>query len=138
MTFESAATHHEAGFIALVAAGALFVLGACGASAASGSLGAVLGRDNDTGALYVRDVPEGLGADLAGLVPGDEIVMIDGYYVRDLDKRAITQRLRGDAGTNVDLTVLRADAVHRIRVKRTPLRERDEGELRPKEEAVEP
>lgn len=103
-----------------------------------GSVGAVLGRDNDTHAVYVRDVPEGLAADLAGLLPGDEIIMIDGIYARDLDKRALTKRLRGDVGTSVDLTILRANEVLRLRVRRTPLRGHDD-EVKPKEEpATEP
>jgi C-terminal processing protease CtpA/Prc len=101
-----------------------------------GSVGAVLGRDNDTHALYVRDVAEGLGADEAGVLPGDEIVMIDGLYTRDLDKKAITARLRGGVGAPVELTILRGNEVHRVRVKRTALREREE--VKPKEEAIEP
>lgn len=96
----------------------------------------MLGRDNETHGLYVRDVPEGLAADLAGLIPGDEIVMIDGVYVRDLDKKAITQRLRGDVGSFVELTVLRANEVRRMRVQRTPLRGPED--VKPKEERVEP
>ncbi|MFT3774886.1 MAG: PDZ domain-containing protein [Minicystis sp.] len=55
----------------------------CGASG-PGSIGAVLGRDNETRALHVREVPEGLGAERAGLQPGDEIVMIEGAYVKIL------------------------------------------------------
>lgn len=108
----------------------------CGGEQSAGSMGAVLGRDNDTHALYVRDVPEGLGADLAGLLPGDEIVMIDGVYARDLDAREIGRRLRGDVGTTVELTLLRANEVRRVRVRRTPMRGR--GEVQGKEERVEP
>jgi S1-C subfamily serine protease len=108
----------------------------CGGERAAGSVGAVLGRDNDSHALYVRDVAEGLGADEAGVLPGDEIVMIDGLYTRDLDRKAITSRLRGGVGDPVELTILRGNEVHRVRVKRTPLREREE--VKPKEEAIEP
>ncbi|NUQ78186.1 MAG: PDZ domain-containing protein [Polyangiaceae bacterium] len=111
------------------------VLAACSATAQTGSIGAVLGRDNDTRALYVRDVPEGLGASLAGLVPGDEILMISGQYTRDLDQKAIVELLRGQVGSEVSLTVARGSEVRHVRVKRTALREH---EVKPKEERIEP
>jgi C-terminal processing protease CtpA/Prc len=117
-------------------AGAVLGAAGCGSDPAIGSVGAVFGRDNDTHALYVRDVPEGLGAEEAGLLPGDEIVMIDGHYVRDLDRKEITQRLRGEVGTKVDLTVLRGSEVNRISVKRTALRSNDD--VKPKEERIDP
>ena len=112
-----------------------FLLAACSATSHPGSIGAVLGRDNDTRALYVRDVPEGLGASLAGLVPGDEILMINGQYARDLDQKAIVGLLRGEVGTEVDLTVSRGGEIRHVRVKRTALRE---AEVKPKEETIEP
>ena len=80
--------------------------GDCGGSA-PGSVGAVFGRDNDTRSLYVREVPPGLAAAGAGLLPGDQIVMIEGFYVRDLDAKAIRDKLRGEVGSTVALTVLR-------------------------------
>jgi carboxyl-terminal processing protease len=95
----------------------------CGAGG-PGSVGAVLGRDNETGALHVRDVPEGLGADRAGLSPGDEIVMIDGVYVKDLSSTDVRAKLRGDAGSTVALTVLHGDRVRHVKVTRAPMRER--------------
>src|SRR5262249_42857983 len=55
---------------------------ACGGSSTA-SVGAILGRDNETHALHVRDVPPGLAADKAGLRPGDEVLMIDGFFVKD-------------------------------------------------------
>jgi carboxyl-terminal processing protease len=98
-------------------------LGACGGGGA-GSVGAVLGRDNESRAVHVREVPEGLGAERAGLLAGDEIVMIDGVYVKDLGADALRARLRGEAGTTVSLTVLRGGEVRHLEVKRGPLRER--------------
>ncbi len=63
----------------------------CGGGSSPGSVGAVFGRDNDTRSLYVREVPPGLAAAEAGLLPGDQIVMIEGFYVRDLDAKAIRE-----------------------------------------------
>lgn len=100
----------------------LFAAG-CGASG-PGSVGAVLGRDNETRALHVREVPAGLGAERAGLLPGDEIVMIDGVYVRDLASADVRAKLRGEAGSTVMLTVVRGDEVRHLEVKRAPMRER--------------
>lgn len=87
-------------------------------------MGAVLGRDNETRALYVREVPAGLGAEKAGLLPGDQLVMIDGFYVKDLGAEQVRQRLRGEAGSTVELTLLRGEEVRHVRVIRAPMRER--------------
>lgn len=114
---------------------ASLALAACAAASNTGSIGAVLGRDNDSRALYVRDVPEGLAADDAGLIPGDEIVMISGQYTRDLDQKAIVDLLRGPVGSEVELTIARGSEVRHVRVKRTALREQ---EVKPKEERIEP
>ena len=98
------------------------LLAACGGT--TGSIGAVLGRDNETAALHVRDVPPGLAAARAGLRPGDEIVMIEGFYVKNMSAKQIQTLLRGDPGTTVELTILRGEAVQRVKVTRTPLREK--------------
>jgi C-terminal processing protease CtpA/Prc len=69
----------------------------------------------------VREVPPGLAADKAGLLPGDEIVMIDGSYVKDLGPEELRQRLRGEAGSTVALTVVRGDEVRHVSLTRSPL-----------------
>ncbi|WP_437913084.1 PDZ domain-containing protein [Sorangium sp. So ce302] len=115
---------------------AALLLVAAGCTASVGSIGAVLGRDNESLALYVRDVPPGLAAERAGLTPGDEIMMIDGVYVRDLSSAAVRDRLRGAVGSAVELTVVRGRDVRRVRVVRTELRAH-EG-LKPREEQILP
>lgn len=102
----------------------------CGGGA-SGSVGAVFGRDNDTRALYVREVPPGLAAAGAGLLPGDQVVMIEGLYVRDLDAKTIHDKLRGEVGSTVALTILRGEEVLHLRVSRGALR--DHQAIQPKE-----
>jgi len=87
------------------------------------SIGAVLARDNESGALTVRDVSPGLASAKAGLLPGDELVMIDGRYVRDLDAQAVRASLRGELGTTVHVTVVRGDEVLRLHIERGALRE---------------
>ena len=93
----------------------------CGGASSVGSIGAVLGRDADTGAVHVRGVPEGNAADRAGLQEGDEIAFVDGRDVRDLDVIELRKLLRGDPGSHVDLTILRDGNVVRVRVARAPL-----------------
>jgi C-terminal processing protease CtpA/Prc len=100
-----------------------------------GSVGAVLGRDNDTHALFVREVPPGMAADRAGLLPGDEIIMIEGFYVRDLGMKEIRALLRGDVGSTVELTIVRGSLVQHVRLKRGSFRAPDQ--IKPKEEKVE-
>ncbi|AUX47151.1 hypothetical protein SOCE26_086630 [Sorangium cellulosum] len=115
---------------------AALLLAAAGCGAGVGSIGAVLGRDNDSQVLYVRDAPRGLAAERAGILPGDEIVMIDGVYVRDLSSTQIRDRLRGAVGSAVELTVVRAGDVRRIRLVRGELKAQ-EG-IKPKEEQIQP
>jgi C-terminal processing protease CtpA/Prc len=97
---------------------------ACGSQAAPiGSVGAVLGRDPETGAVHVREAPSGLAASAAGLRAGDRIVMIDGILADDLGEAALRRRLRGAVGSHVRLTVIRDDEVLHVELARTPLAE---------------
>ncbi len=111
------------------------VVGLACAAEQKGSIGAVLSRDNDTGALYVRDLSPGLAAERAGLLPGDELVMIEGRYVRDLDAKEIRVLLRGDVGSGVRLTVVRGDEVRRVRIERRALLDTKKEE-RPRTETI--
>jgi C-terminal processing protease CtpA/Prc len=96
------------------------VVTGCGGSSI-GSIGAVIGVDNETGAVHVRETREGLAADKAGLQQGDEVLMIDGVYVRDLGAAALRERLRGEVGSSVNLTVVRGDQVVRVKLVREAL-----------------
>jgi C-terminal processing protease CtpA/Prc len=95
-------------------------LAACG-SPAVGSIGAVLVRDNHSGAIRVRETPPGLAADHAGVRAGDELLMIDGVYVGQLSEVDVRRKLRGEVGTPVELTLVRDGGVMRVRAVRTPL-----------------
>jgi C-terminal processing protease CtpA/Prc len=99
-----------------------------------GSIGAVLARDNDSGALFVRDLSPGLAAERAGLLPGDEVLMIEGRYVRELDTKQVRGLLRGDVGKKVRLTIVRGGEVRRFSVERVALREG--GEVKPRVETL--
>jgi C-terminal processing protease CtpA/Prc len=94
-------------------------LGCSGPS--TGSVGAILGVDSETGAVHVRETRDGRAADKVGLLPGDELLMIDGVYVRDLGADAVRAKLRGPVGSSVELTVVRGEEVLRVKLVREPL-----------------
>lgn len=93
------------------------VLAACGAD--RGTIGALIAQTPDK-QLVLRDVPPSLAAARAGLHPGDEILLIDGRDVRELDERGIHQALGGNVGDPVKLTLLREGRVVRVTLRRTP------------------
>ena len=111
----------ELGWVAGAAAigllATLLLATACGPK--KGTIGAVLGQGPE-GELTIREVPEGLAADEAGLQPGDEILLIDGVDVRTLDSKGVHQALAGEVDDKVKLTVERGDQIIRVTLKRTP------------------
>jgi C-terminal processing protease CtpA/Prc len=92
-------------------------LAACGAD--RGTIGALLAQTPDQ-RLVVREVPPNLAAGQAGLQPGDELLLIDGRDVRELDERGVHQVLAGNVGDPVKLTLLREGRVVRVTLRRTP------------------
>ncbi len=69
----------------------------------------------------MRDTPPGLPAAQAGIVPGDEILFIEGRDVRAMSPDAIHLALEGAVGSTVQLTVLHQGKIERITLKRVPL-----------------
>ena len=90
---------------------------ACGPK--RGTIGAVLGQSPE-GELTIREVPEGLAAEEAGLRPGDKILLIDGVDVRTLDSKGVHEALSGDVDDTVKLTIERGTQIIRVTLKRTP------------------
>lgn len=97
----------------------LFAVG-CGGPRV-GSVGAVLSHDTQTGTLVVHEAPEGLAAAEAGLEEGDQVKMIDGLLVDELDSRRIRALLRGPLTSKVTLTVVRGDRVLQVEIERRAL-----------------
>ena len=87
-----------------------------------GTVGAVIGQDDESGRLFLRDVPPGLAADKAGLKVGDEILFIDGLDVRAMNAHQIHAHLSGDVDAPVKLTLVRGDQVLRVKLRRTEAR----------------
>lgn len=76
-------------------------------------------RDSFT---IISEPREGSPAQRAGLLPGDKILMIDGDSVKGIGSDKVSKRLKGQAGTEVNVTVIRpyagADSVRTIAVTR--------------------
>jgi carboxyl-terminal processing protease len=87
-------------------------------------VGAILGKDVHSGRLYVREVPPGLAAALAGVRDGDEVLAIDGTPVADMPPGEVHVRLEGSVGSKVTLLVLRDGLTRKFEVVRTPLQDR--------------
>lgn len=96
------------------------MLAACGVP--KGSIGALLAQDASSGALLVREAPEGMSGARGGLQEGDEIVAIDGADVRGADRAEIHRRLQGPVGTLVELSVVRAGNLQKLVIVRAPYR----------------
>ena len=96
------------------------VLFGCGAE--RGTIGALIAQTPEQH-LVLRDVPPNLAAGRAGLQAGDEILLIDGRDVRELDERGVHQALSGSVGDPVKLTLLRREGklerVVRVTLHRT-------------------
>jgi carboxyl-terminal processing protease len=100
--------------------GALALL-AFGCAPSTGSIGAVLVQSHPDGKVTVRDTPPGLPAAQAGIVPGDEILFIEGRDVRAMSADAIHLMLEGEVGAAVQLTILHQGKIQRVSLKRAPL-----------------
>jgi C-terminal processing protease CtpA/Prc len=90
-----------------------------GCGAERGTIGAVIAQTPER-QLLLREVPAQLAAARAGLQPGDELLLIDGRDVRELDERGVHLALAGEVGDPVKLTLLREGRVIRVTLRRTP------------------
>lgn len=91
--------------------------GGGGGGRPTGGIHAKLGY-SEGGGLRVVQVPLGGAADLAGLRIDDVIIAIDGNSLRELDYESIVERLRGPAGSSVELDVFRDGEVNTLVVVR--------------------
>ncbi len=60
-------------------------------------------------AVMISEVRRGGPADLAGLIAGDLIICVNGENVTNLDINSVSQKVRGEAGTTVELTIRRGE-----------------------------
>jgi C-terminal processing protease CtpA/Prc len=83
-----------------------------------GTIGAVLLRKED-GRIFVRDVPPHLAAAKAGVLPGDELLLIEGQDVRRLGEEDLRRVLSGHVDEPVRLTFVRGNEVLRVTIHRS-------------------
>ena len=85
-------------------------------------IGATVRKDEETGALLiVRPLP-GSPAEQAGVMPGDEIITVDGQDITEMDQEVIITLVRGPAGTDVVLGVHREGSEDTIEISVTRAR----------------
>lgn len=108
------------GLVRTAVLAAFLLVSSCG-GAATGSVGAVLGKRDD-GRLYVRATPAGMAAWTAGLEPEDEILAIDGHDARAMTPDDVRSALRGGVGSTVVLKVRRSGLVRDVKVQRGPFK----------------
>ena len=70
-----------------------------------GGVGAlIMYRDSN---VYVNELYEGMPAHLAGLLPGDRFVTVDGMDCTGKNTKEVSDRLRGKPGTTISITMER-------------------------------
>lgn len=82
---------------------------------------AVRATEDGTG-LEIEEVAAGSSAELVGLVPGDCIIAVEGELVSDLSAKEAKERLKGEAGTVVDLTVKKGMETVEISLSRAAIK----------------
>ncbi|WP_394826240.1 PDZ domain-containing protein [Pendulispora albinea] len=99
--------------------------GLAGASACgntwTGSIGAILAKNNQNGRVFIREVPPNMGAAKAGLFVDDEVTAVDGRPVSTMTSEQLHQALVGNVGSRVRLQILRDGAAREVIVERGPL-----------------
>jgi len=79
-------------------------------------VGASIIRHNNT--IYVMEIMEGSPAQRDGLKKGDIILAIDSVQITHQDTEEVGQMLRGEAKTEVTVTVKRKDKIIPLRIRR--------------------
>jgi hypothetical protein len=74
-----------------------------------------------SGHLTVTGVIDGYPAAVAGLRAGDEIIAIDNAAVKSLSASNAIRSLRGEPGTEVVLSIMRAKELQSVRIRRVAL-----------------
>lgn len=74
-----------------------------------GGVGALMSQDRETGVITVLQVYDGSPAQEAGMRDGDTLYKVEGEEVTGEDLSDVVSKVKGEKGTQVTLTVFRAD-----------------------------
>lgn len=74
-----------------------------------GGVGALMSQDRETGVITVLQVYDGSPAQEAGMRDGDTLYKVEGEEVTGEDLSDVVSKVKGEKGSQVTLTVLRAD-----------------------------
>jgi carboxyl-terminal processing protease len=85
-------------------------------------IGASVRQDEETGGLELISIFKDSPAEQAGLIPGDQIVAVEGEDVTQLDQTEIIAMVRGPAGSIVHLGILRPGTPEPFQVEVTRAR----------------
>ena len=77
----------------------------------------IQGESSEDGILIQQVEPEG-PAQMAGILPGDRIVAVNGQSVIGMNTTEVRSLVMGEAGTDVDLTVIRGEEQLNVTVTR--------------------
>jgi len=79
--------------------------------------------DTRSGGNFIKNVFEGSPAEQAGILPGDEIVSVDGVDVTSYSLPSLTSLIRGDEGTEVVIGIRRENrpVIIEFRLTRQPI-----------------
>lgn len=72
-------------------------------------VGAMLSQSATTGEITTTTVYEGTPAQEAGLLEGDILIKVDGIDIEGEELSTVINRIKGEEGTSVELTILRGD-----------------------------
>ena len=74
------------------------------------------------GDVYISEPYEGFPAQKAGLKAGDKLIMINGVAVQDKDQEEISKLLKGQSGTNLEITYERGGKENQVSLKREEIK----------------
>lgn len=80
------------------------------------SLGIIVGKDNNK--YFIRKVLSGSLAEQAGLIQGDQLISIDSHSVADKSSIEISELLKGEAGSTVNLEISRDQQLQKVAIYR--------------------
>jgi C-terminal processing protease CtpA/Prc len=101
---------------------AIFVVSVTACNSWTGSIGAILAKDNRDGRVFVREVPPDMAAGRGGVLVDDEVVAVDGHPVRGMTKEDLHRALAGKVGTKVKIQISRNGEMREVLLERGPLK----------------